>query len=80
MEEGSDNSEKLAGMAFLFASEAALNAAATSLQYHGGYGGLGDVYKRQYYRRAKGWPLQLGDPGLEYQHIANLCLSKEGVV
>ena len=38
LEEGADNSEQLAGMAFLFASEAALNAAATSLQYHGGYG------------------------------------------
>ena len=79
LEEGADNSEQLAGMAFLFASEAALNAAATSLQYHGGYGFAEEYDIQLYYRRAKGWPLQLGDPGLEYQHIANLCLPKEGV-
>ena len=80
LEEGSDNSEKLAGMAFLFASEAALNAAATSLQYHGGYGFAEEYDIQLYYRRAKGWPLQLGDPGLEYQHIANLCLPKGSVL
>ena len=80
LEEGVDNSAQLAGMAFLFASEAALDAAATSLQYHGGYGFAEEYDIQLYYRRAKGWPLQLGDPGLEYQHIANLCLSKEGVV
>ena len=66
--------EKLAGMAFLFASEAAMTAAATSLQYHGGYGFAEEYDIQLYYRRAKGWPLQLGDPGLEYQRIADLCL------
>ena len=45
-----------------------------------GYGFAEEYDIQLYYRRAKGWPLQLGDPGLEYQHIANLCLSKEGVV
>jgi hypothetical protein len=25
-----------------------------------------------YYRRAKGWPLQLGDPKHEYQHLADV--------
>lgn len=79
LEQGADNSEQLAGMAFLFASEAALDAAATSLQYHGGYGFAEEYDIQLYYRRAKGWPLQLGDPGLEYQRIANLSLSSGGV-
>jgi len=79
LQEDADNGEQLAGMAFLFASEAALHAGATSLQYHGGYGFAEEYDIQLYYRRAKGWPLQLGDPGLEYQRIANLCLPKEGV-
>ncbi|MBT96363.1 MAG: acyl-CoA dehydrogenase [Acidimicrobiaceae bacterium] len=79
LQENANRGEQLAGMAFLFASEAALNAAATSLQYHGGYGFAEEYDVQLYYRRAKGWPLQLGDPGLEYQRIANLYLPKEGV-
>ncbi|MBU98555.1 MAG: acyl-CoA dehydrogenase [Acidimicrobiaceae bacterium] len=74
LENNTDMAESLSGMAFLFASESALNAAATSLQYHGGYGFAEEYDIQLYYRRAKGWPLQLGDPGLEYQRIANLCL------
>jgi len=74
LENNSDLGEKLAGMAFLFASEASLNASAASLQYHGGYGFAEEYDIQLYYRRAKGWPLQLGDPGVEYQRIANLCL------
>ena len=74
LENDSDLCEKLAGMAFLFASEASFNASAASLQYHGGYGFAEEYDIQLYYRRAKGWPLQLGDPGVEYQRIANLCL------
>ena len=74
LETQNESAETLAGMAFLFASEAAIAAAATSLQYHGGYGFAEEYDIQLYYRRAKGWPLQLGDPGLEYQRIADLCL------
>jgi len=79
LETQNETAETLAGMAFLFASEAAMSAAATSLQYHGGYGFAEEYDIQLYYRRAKGWPLQLGNPGREYQRIADLCLPSEKV-
>ncbi len=79
LETQNEPAETLAGMAFLFASEAAMSAAATSLQYHGGYGFAEEYDIQLYYRRAKGWPLQLGNPGREYQRIADLCLPSEKV-
>ncbi len=74
LEDNDESGERMAAMAFLFASEAATNAAATSLQYHGGYGFAEEYDIQLYYRRSKGWPLQLGDPGVEYQRLADLCL------
>ncbi len=75
LEDSDETAEALSAMAFLFASDAASNATATSLQYHGGYGFAEEYDIQLYYRRAKGWPLQLGDPGLEYQRVADLCLA-----
>jgi len=49
-------------MAFLFASETAREATAAALQFHGGYGFTLDHDVQLYLRRAKGWPLVLGDP------------------
>ena len=37
----------------------------TSLQYHGGYGFAEEYDIQLYYRRAKGWALQFGDPSVE---------------
>ena len=51
-------------MAFLFAAEAAQQASATALQYHGGYGYAEEYDIQLYYRRARGWALQAGDPTL----------------
>jgi alkylation response protein AidB-like acyl-CoA dehydrogenase len=49
-------------MAFLFASETARETTAAALQFHGGYGFTLDHDVQLYLRRAKGWPLVLGDP------------------
>lgn len=65
---------RLAPMAFLFAADAALTAAAAALQYHGGYGFAEEYDIQLYYRRAKGWALQYGDPGGEIQRLAALVL------
>ena len=72
LEESKPDALQLAGMAFLFAAETAVEAAGTSLQYHGGYGFAEEYDIQLYYRRAKGWPLQLGDPSTEYQRLASL--------
>ncbi|MCB0996598.1 MAG: acyl-CoA/acyl-ACP dehydrogenase [Acidimicrobiales bacterium] len=64
----------VASMALLYASEAAMRSAATSLQYHGGYGYAEEYDIQLYYRRAKAWVLQYDDPSLEYQHLATRIL------
>ena len=63
-----------ATMAFLFAAEAAQHAAATALQYHGGYGYAEEYDIQLYYRRARGWALQAGDPTLLYRRLADEVL------
>ena len=67
---GSAHSPGLAGMAFLFASEVAFRIAAESLHLHGGYGYTLEYDIQLYFRRAKAWPLQFGDPGDAYQELA----------
>ena len=65
-----------ATMAFLFAAEAAQQASATALQYHGGYGYAEEYDIQLYYRRARGWALQAGDPTLLYRELADRLLPK----
>ena len=65
------NALTLASMAMIFAAESALASAATSLQYHGGYGFAEEYDIQLYYRRAKGWPLQYGAVGPELQRLAD---------
>ncbi|MFN3214929.1 MAG: acyl-CoA dehydrogenase family protein [Acidimicrobiales bacterium] len=74
LDTGQADGARLAPMAFLFAAETALAAAAASLQYHGGYGFAEEYDIQLYYRRAKGWPLQYGEPALEYQRLAAMTL------
>lgn len=71
-----EDAHRLAAMAFLFAAESAQHATATSLQYHGGYGYAEEYDIQLYYRRARGWALQYGDPHLEYQRLADLVLPR----
>ena len=62
----------LASMAYVFAAEAAQEAAAASLHVHGGYGFMLEYDIQLFFRRAKAWSLAAGDPRLEHQRIAAL--------
>lgn len=63
-----------ATMAFLFAAEAAQAASAAALQYHGGYGYAEEYDIQLYYRRARGWALQAGDPTVLSRGLADRLL------
>lgn len=63
--------ETLALMAYLFATEVAAKATDRVLHYHGGYGFADEYDIGLYYRRARGWPLVLGDPTVQYQLLAD---------
>jgi alkylation response protein AidB-like acyl-CoA dehydrogenase len=63
--------ETLAGMAFLFASEAAALATDRSLHAHGGYGYAEEYDIQLFYRRARGWSLVAGDPAHEALRLAD---------
>lgn len=65
------DASRLAGMALLFAAEAARFAADRSMQYHGGYGFSEEYDVQLYHRRATAWILQLGDPSVEYARLAD---------
>jgi len=65
---------ELASMAFLFAGELARDATARCVQYHGGYGVAEEYDAQLLYRRARGWPLLLGDPAYELQHLGELLV------
>jgi Acyl-CoA dehydrogenase, C-terminal domain len=61
-----------APMAFLFATDLARRVSERSLHYHGGYGVMAEYDIQLYYRRARGWPAQLGDPEAEYERLGTL--------
>ena len=67
-----DGSPELASMAFAFAAEAAQQSAGTALHVHGGYGFMLEYDVQLFFRRAKAWPLALGDPMRELDRIADL--------
>jgi alkylation response protein AidB-like acyl-CoA dehydrogenase len=70
-DEGLPNASDLATMAFLFLSEVAFKTCAEGVQFHGGYGYTLEYDIQLYFRRAKAWPLSLGDPRPEYQRLAD---------
>ncbi len=61
-DEAEADATALARMAFLFAARAAQQATAAALHVHGGYGFTLEYDIQLYHRRAKAWPLLLGDP------------------
>jgi hypothetical protein len=63
--------ETLAGMAFLYASDAAALATDRSLHAHGGYGYAEEYDIQLFYRRARGWSLVAGDPAHEALRLAD---------
>ena len=75
-DEGLPNAADLASMAFLFESDVAFRTCAEGVQFHGGYGYTLEYDIQLYWRRAKAWPLALGDSSREYQRLAG-CLYPE---
>ena len=69
----------LAAMAFVFAADVAAIATDRSLHYHGGYGFSEEYDIQLYYRRARGWPLLLGDPAHEALPLADLLFGAAAV-
>jgi alkylation response protein AidB-like acyl-CoA dehydrogenase len=61
-DEGEGDAVALARMAFLFAARAAQDTSAAALHVHGGYGFTLEYDVQLHLRRAKAWPLALGDP------------------
>ncbi len=61
-----------ATMAFFFATELARMITERVVHYHGGYGVMEESDIQMYYRRARGWPAQLGDPAVELDRLADL--------
>ena len=79
-EPAAPDAQTFAAMAFLFTSEAAQRAAASSLHYHGGYGYAEEYDIGLYYRRAKGWSLIYDSPAQEYQRLADILLGTKTAV
>ena len=48
-----------------------------SLHYHGSYGFSLEYDIQLFHRRARGWPLQLGDPAAERRRLADLIWPRE---
>jgi alkylation response protein AidB-like acyl-CoA dehydrogenase len=70
-DEGEPDAVALAHMAFLFATRAAQDTTAAALHVHGGYGFTLEYDIQLYLRRAKAWPLALGDPRRGALHLAD---------
>ncbi|MFN8025994.1 MAG: acyl-CoA dehydrogenase family protein [Acidimicrobiia bacterium] len=67
-----DDPAALAGIAFAFAAETAALTTKKALQYHGSYGVSLEYDIQLYFRRARGWPLVLGDPADQHRELADL--------
>jgi alkylation response protein AidB-like acyl-CoA dehydrogenase len=70
-DEAEADATALARMAFLFAARSAQQTTAAALHVHGGYGFTLEYDIQLYHRRAKAWPLVLGDPRRGALHLAD---------
>lgn len=61
---------ELSAMAFTFAYETARDATRRSLHIHGGYGFGMEQDIQLYYRRARGWAMVFGEPGVALDRVA----------
>jgi alkylation response protein AidB-like acyl-CoA dehydrogenase len=69
---GQPEAAALTSMAFLFGADYAFRTTRECLQFHGGYGFTLEYDIQLYFRRAKAWPLALGDSRREYQRLADI--------
>jgi alkylation response protein AidB-like acyl-CoA dehydrogenase len=67
-----DQAIELILMAFAHASRAATRAATVAIHTHGGLGVTLEHDLQLYFRRVKGWPLVLGDPGKDLDVIGEM--------
>jgi alkylation response protein AidB-like acyl-CoA dehydrogenase len=72
------NAALLASYAFSFSSRTAFMTCREALQFHGGYGVTLEYDIQLYFRRAKAWPLALGDLSFEEQRAAVLSFPAAG--
>jgi len=63
-------------MSFLSAAETARVTSEAALQFHGGYGFTLDHDVQLFYRRAKGWPLVLGDPRSLWEELGRVWFAR----
>jgi alkylation response protein AidB-like acyl-CoA dehydrogenase len=66
-----DQAARLSVMAFLAATDVARTTTYRAVHFHGGYGVTLEYDIQLYFRRARGWPLVLGDPDEAYQRLAD---------
>jgi alkylation response protein AidB-like acyl-CoA dehydrogenase len=69
-DEGEEDASRMTSIAYLFLSELAFKTCRESLQFHGGYGFTLEYDIQLFFRRAKAWPLALGDPRTEYERLS----------
>ena len=69
-DEGNAEADQLATMAFLYQASVAQQTTRECLQFHGGYGYTLEYDIQLYFRRARAWPLAMGDPSLGYRALA----------
>jgi alkylation response protein AidB-like acyl-CoA dehydrogenase len=65
-----ERTPELAALALGFSAEAAGEASYRSLHYHGGYGFMVEYDIQLYWRRAKAWPGQFGEPDAAFARAA----------
>ena len=70
-DEAEADATALARMAFLFAARSAQQTTAVAVHVHGGYGFTLEYDIQLFHRRAKAWPLLLGDPRRGALHLAD---------
>lgn len=75
LDEQRQDGHSLASMAWLFASETAVNVTRDCLHYHGGYGFTTEYEIQLYFRRAKAYSLLWGDPKGEFRRLGDLLFT-----
>jgi alkylation response protein AidB-like acyl-CoA dehydrogenase len=75
---GSRDARAWASAAFSFASDTARATTAAAVQFHGGAGYTVERDIQLYHRRARGWPLVLGDAAEEWQRLGALLYAEPG--
>jgi alkylation response protein AidB-like acyl-CoA dehydrogenase len=78
VDEDSDDASRLVSMAYVFATELTERVTAESLHFHGGIGYTMEHDIQLYFRRAKCWPLALGDPRHELTVLSARLLGAAG--